>query len=120
MATVTNDLECHNSTITPQILGFMYFFIFEFIYHKEVYKGANGRAKFPNALEPIQFFVDVATEEYQYCFGADDKTPAADLAEKKQFILQFFKFVYDTCIIYKYNILIAAMFLKPIAECSHI
>jgi len=88
MAPVNTDFDFHNSTITAPLLGFMYFLLFEFVYHKQIYKGAVGRNKFPQCFDAIQFFIDVATDEYQFCFGVDDSMNAAD---QRNNILKFYK-----------------------------
>jgi hypothetical protein len=91
MLPVTTDLECHHATITAQLLGFMYFLVFEFLYHKNVYKGATGRSKFPQYIDAIQFFIDVATEEYDQCFAVNNDMIAAELVKQKTNILKFYK-----------------------------
>jgi hypothetical protein len=91
MLPVTSDFECHHSTITSQLLGFIYFLIFEFLYHKQIYKGAPGRSLFLQRADTIQFFVDVATEEYEQCFGVTDSKSAAELLEQRTQIIKFYK-----------------------------
>jgi len=76
----------------------MYFLVFKFLYHKNVYKGATGRSKFPQYFDAIQFFIDVATEEYDQCFGVNNDVIAAEVVKQKNNILKFFKisFVAET------------------------
>ena len=55
--------QCHHHTITYQLLGFVYFLMFEFMFKRELYAGAEGKCKIPARMTAVSFFVDIASEE---------------------------------------------------------
>jgi hypothetical protein len=92
MAPVTDEMGCHISKITPELLGFMYFLIFEYVFFQRLYKGAPGRAQFIQKKEVIQFFVDIAENECESIFAPlpDTSTPE-EVESKKTLNIDFYK-----------------------------
>jgi hypothetical protein len=56
--------DCHHNSISYQMMGFMYFLMFEFMYHQRTYFGSPGRDKLLMCMPIINYFVDIAEKEW--------------------------------------------------------
>ena len=68
---VLSAADCHHKTIPSDLLGFMYFLLFEYFFKGEFYEGATGRHKFKQRRAAIAFFNDVAQAEYEDLFAEE-------------------------------------------------
>jgi hypothetical protein len=102
LAPVHDEMGCHISTIPHQLLGFMYFLIFEFTYYQRIYKGATGRSVFILKKDVIQMFINIAEHECESCFGhSPDSCTPAEVKRNKKFNIDFYKYiVIHTCFCY--------------------
>ncbi len=102
LATVDDEMGCHISTIPHQLLGFMYFLIFEYTYYQRIYKGATGRSMFILKKDVIQMFINIAEHECESCFGqSPDSENTAEVMRNKKFNIDFYKYiVIHTCFCY--------------------
>ncbi len=92
MAPVTDEMGYHLSKITPELLGFMYFLIFEYVFFQRLYKGASGRAQFIQRKQVIQFFVEIAEIECESIFAPlPDTASPAEVESKKKLNIDFYK-----------------------------
>jgi hypothetical protein len=88
---ITDKMSCHHYSVVHELLGFIYFLIFEFVYHRRVYKGAIGRSNFLQFRETIQFFVGVASCEYEDLFGKCEGMTDDEFKLKQENAVKFYK-----------------------------
>ena len=56
--------DCHHNSISYQLMGFMYFLLFEFMYYQRTYSGSLGRDALVKRMAIINYFVDIADREF--------------------------------------------------------
>ena len=56
--------DCHHNSISYQLMGFVYFLMFEFIYYQRTYTGSLGRDNLISRMAVINYFVDIADKEW--------------------------------------------------------
>ena len=64
LSPVLNLADCHHFSISYQLMGFMYFLMFEFIYYQRIYSGSVGRDQLLSRMDVINYFVDIADKEW--------------------------------------------------------
>ena len=65
MAPVTSYSRCHHKSIPYHLMGFVYFLLFEYMYYQRIYKGADAVLILRPRLHVVQYFVDIALNEWR-------------------------------------------------------
>ena len=63
--------HCHHFTVPFELMGFIYFLLFEYVFRGACYDTATNRRKLLQRKAPIKFFTDVAEMEYEELFSDD-------------------------------------------------
>ena len=82
---VENYHQCHHHSISYQLMGFVYFLLFEFMFHQRVYKASMGRDALQSRMAIIDYFVDIAEKEW------DDFNAPTDPKINNEIITHFYK-----------------------------
>ena len=82
---VENFADCHHHSISYQLMGFMYFLLYEFIFHQRVYTKSMGRDALKSRMAIINYFVDIAEKEW------DDFIAPTDPKINKEIFVAFYK-----------------------------
>jgi hypothetical protein len=91
LAPVKEKINCHYVSLPHELLGFIYFLIFEYVFHRRIYKGAVGRTNLCQFNDPLEFFVSVAYSEYEDLFGRNEDMTETDIKLRNDYSIKFYK-----------------------------
>ena len=81
--------QCHHHSIVYQLMGFMYFLMFEFVFYQRTYAASVGRDQLKSRMGIINYFVDIAEMEWD-----DFEKPIEEKMTQEnheEFIIAFYK-----------------------------